>query len=147
MHWLPLVPFAGEDQLRPLLEGINVTPSGILLISGTLKVLMLGLCLETGWRGGILFPVFLISCAFGSAMHQLFPDVGSLGSWCGGVSGAFYMVMLRSRLAVIAVSLSLMQGHGAMGVLVGVVLGDVFNRTLMTDAAESSNSEKATEGL
>ena len=129
MHWLPLVPFAGEDQLRPLLEGVNRTDAPMLIFSALIKLLMLGLCLETGWRGGIFFPVFLIACAFGSALHELMPAVGSLGSWCGGVSGAFYMVMLRARISVLVLSVVLLQGHGATGALVGVVIGELISRS------------------
>ena len=128
MHWLPLVPFAGEDQLRPLLEGVNRTDAPILIFSALIKLLMLGLCLETGWRGGIFFPVFLIACAFGSALHELMPAIGSLGSWCGGVSGAFYMVMLRARISVFVLSVVLLQGHGVSGALVGVVIGELITR-------------------
>ena len=76
MHWLPLVPFAGEDQLRPLLEGLNSTEAWVLLLSAIVKLLMLGLCLETGWRGGVFFPLFLVACALGMGLHLLLPDLG-----------------------------------------------------------------------
>ena len=130
MHWLPLVPFAGEEQLLPLLEEVNHRGLAVLMLSGLVKLLMLGLCLETGWRGGIFFPVFLIACAFGSALHQLFPDLGSIGSWCGGITGAFFMVMLRMRIPVLVLSVALLQGHGAMGALLGVVTGELIIREL-----------------
>lgn len=130
MHWLPLVPFAGEEQLRPLLEGENLTNVGVLLLCGLIKLLMLGLCLETGWRGGIFFPVFLIACTFGTALHHLFPEVGSLGSWCGGLTGAFYMVMLRARISVLVLSVVLLQGHGATGALIGVGVGELISHWL-----------------
>ena len=92
---------------------------------------MLGLCLETGWRGGIFFPVFLIACAFGSALHHLLPELGSLGSWCGGITGAFYMVLLQQRrLTVLVLSVVLLQGHGATAALVGVVVAEMINRLM-----------------
>ena len=56
MHWLPLVPFGGEDQMRPLLENQQSHSSALLFLSAFGKLFMLGLCLETGWRGGIFFP-------------------------------------------------------------------------------------------
>ena len=76
MHWLPLVPFAGEEQLRPLLEGQNSSEAWVLLLSSIVKLLMLGLCLETGWRGGVFFPLFLVACALGMGLHLLLPDLG-----------------------------------------------------------------------
>ena len=141
MHWLPLVPFAGEEQLRPLLEGVNRSQVAILMLSGLIKLLMLGLCLETGWRGGIFFPVFLIACAFGSALNQLFPEVGTLGSWCGGVTAAFYMVMLRARISVLVLSVVLLQGHGATGALVGVVVGEMISRFVPLGGAPQPDPE------
>ncbi|WP_392346377.1 chloride channel protein [Parasynechococcus sp.] len=70
MHWLPLVPFAGEDQLRPLLEGQNSSEAWVLLLSAIVKLLMLGFCLETGWRGGVFFPLFLVACALGMGLDS-----------------------------------------------------------------------------
>ena len=83
---------------------------------------MLGLCLETGWRGGIFFPVFLIACAVGSGLHELSPGIGSLGSWCGGVTGALYATVLRSPLVALLLGVALLQGHGATAVLLGVAV-------------------------
>ena len=120
MHWLPLVPFAGEDQLRPLLEGQNSSEARVLLLSAIVKLLMLGLCLETGWRGGVFFPLFLVACALGMGLHLLLPDMGSLGSWCGSLTGALYRFMLPAPLAVLVLGVALLQGHGAAGLLVGL---------------------------
>lgn len=122
MHWLPLVPFAGEEQLRPLLEGVNRSSAPVLLVSALIKLVMLGLCLETGWRGGIFFPVFLIACAAGTGLHELSPNLGSLGSWCGGVTGAFYLTVLRSPLVALVLGVGLLQGHGATAVVLGVAV-------------------------
>ena len=130
MHWLPLVPFAGEHQIRPLLEGANQSSAGILILSGLTKLLMLGLCLETGWRGGIFFPGFVICCAFGSGFYQLLPAIGTHASWCGGLTSGFFVLMLQKPLVVLVLSLSLLQGHGSTGVLVGVLIGHLVNQWL-----------------
>ena len=122
MHWLPLVPFAGEEQLRPLLEGVNRAGPSVLMISAIVKLLLLGLCLETGWRGGIFFPLFLVACAAGVGLHELSPNLGSLGSWCGGITGAVYLTVLRSPLLALILGLGFLQGHGATAVLVGVAV-------------------------
>ena len=122
MHWLPLVPFAGEEQMRPLLEGQNSTEAWLLLLSALVKLLMLGLCLETGWRGGVFFPLFLVACALGMGLHLLLPDLGSLGSWCGALTGALYRFVLPAPLAVLVLGLALLQGHGAAGLLIGVAV-------------------------
>ena len=133
MHWLPLVPFAGEDQMRPLLEGHNSGDAWLLLLSAIVKLLMLGLCLETGWRGGVFFPLFLVACALGMGMHLLLPDLGSLGSWCGALTGALYRFMLPSPLAVLVLGLALLQGHGAAGLLVGLGMAQLIRSQIAPD--------------
>ena len=52
---LPLAAFSGENQLKPLVLGDWSLSTALLMLSAIAKLLMVGLCLETGWRGGHFF--------------------------------------------------------------------------------------------
>ena len=130
VHWFPMVGFAGEHQVIPLLDGANKDTVLLLLTIGVLKLLMLGLCLETGWRGGIFFPGFVLACAFGGGLHELLPQLGSIGSWCAGVTSGFFMLMLGRPLVVLVLTVCLMQGHGATSALLSVGVGSLISRWL-----------------
>jgi hypothetical protein len=77
---LPLAGFSGEQQLGPPATGhLPLTPA-LAILSGVAKLLLAGLYLETGWRGGLIFPVILGSVAIGLGLHGLAPQLGgSLG--------------------------------------------------------------------
>ena len=130
LHWFPMVGFAGEHQVIPLLDGANKDTVLLLLTIGVLKLLMLGLCLETGWRGGIFFPGFILSCAFGGGLHELLPQLGSIGSWCAGVTSGFFVLMLGRPLVVLVLTICLMQGHGSASGLIGVGVAVLISRRL-----------------
>ena len=130
LHWVPMVGFAGEHQVIPLLDGANKDSVALLLSVGALKLLMLGLCLETGWRGGIFFPGFILACAFGGGLHELLPQLGSLSSWCAGITSGFFLLMLGRPLVVLVLSICLMQGHGTASGLIGVGVAVLISRRL-----------------
>jgi len=128
LWWLPLVPFSGEHQLRPLLlEAWGLSPAGAMLC-GLLKLVLVGLCLETGWRGGAIFPTVLGASAIGLGLHGLLPQLGPLGVWCGGVVGGCLGVLMRSPLVALVLGLTLLQGHGAIALGLGVLLSQLAHR-------------------
>lgn len=117
---LPLAPFSGEHQLRPMLLGAWSLTPGLAFLSGAAKLLLVGLCLETGWRGGQFFPVIMGSAAIGLGLHQLFPELGTLASWCGSVVGGSLGVLVPSPLLALILGITLLQGHGAPALVLGL---------------------------
>ena len=92
-------------QICPLLEQSHHHPAWLLLLEALNKLLMLGLCLSNCWRSGIFFPVFVVACSTGTALHQWMPKLGSLGSWCGAITGAMLGVLLPSPLLLLGLAL------------------------------------------
>ena len=123
---LPLATFSGEQQLQPLLLGRWEQPPALLVLAGVLKLLLAGLCLETGWRGGMIFPVLAGSTAIGMGLDQLLPALGDAGIWCGSVVGGSLGALLPSPLLALVLGLALLRGHGAEALLLGLLLSQVL---------------------
>ncbi len=125
---LPLASFSGENQLRPLMLNEWTLSRPILLLSAVAKLLMVGLCLETGWRGGQFFPVILSSSSLGLGLHQWLPWIGTIDSWSAGVVGGCLAVLLNSPLLGLILGLTLLQGHGAGALVIGLLVGLILQR-------------------
>jgi len=119
---LPLAAFSGEQQLKPLLLERFDLPAALLVLAGVLKLLLAGLCMETGWRGGLIIPVLTGSAAIGLGLHQLLPGVGDAGLWCGSVVGGSLGTLLPSPLLALVLGLALLRGHGAEALLLGLLI-------------------------
>lgn len=119
---LPLTNFSGEHQLKPLLLGTWAFTPGLAILSGVAKLLMVGLCLETGWRGGKFFPVIVGSCAIGLGLHQLLPQIGTLETWCGSVVGGCLGALMPSPLLALVLGITLLQGHGSGALVLGLLV-------------------------
>jgi len=119
---LPLATFSGEHQLRPLLLGTWALTPGLAILSGVGKLLLVGLCLETGWRGGKFFPVIVGSCAIGLGLHQLVPQIGTLETWCGSVVGGCLGALMPSPLLALVLGITLLQGHGSGALVLGLLV-------------------------
>ena len=63
-------------------------------------------------------------------MHLLLPHLGSIGSWCAGVTGGFFMLMLGRPLVVLVLTVCLMQGHGAASALLSVGVASLISHWL-----------------
>jgi H+/Cl- antiporter ClcA len=140
---LPLAPFSGEHQLSPLLLGSWHLPPGLMILSGATKLLLVGLCLETGWRGGQIFPVILGGSAIGVGLHALLPQLGTAASWSGSVVGGSLALMMPSPLVALVLGLTLLRGHGAIALLVGLLVGVLIcriGRRLQGEASANGSS-------
>ena len=125
---VPLAAFSGENQLKPLVLNEWALDTNILMLSALVKLLMVGLCLETGWRGGQFFPVILASSALGMGLHQWLPWIGTLDTWSAGVVGGCLAVLLSSPLLGLILGLTLLQGHGAGALVIGLLVGLILQR-------------------
>ncbi len=132
MQALPLSVFSGESQLQPLLLGSLPLRAPLLLLSGLAKLLLAGLCLETGWRGGLIFPAVAGCAAIGIGLDQLHPGLAEAGIWCGSVVGGSLAVLMPTPRVALVLGLLLLHGQGAAALVVGVMISGAIHRRLVS---------------
>ncbi len=68
---LPLVLYAGTEQLPALMENPAAHTSLELAVTSVAKICLLSLCLHFGWEGGPFFPLIFSAACCGVAVAQL----------------------------------------------------------------------------
>ena len=101
--WLPQTIFSGEQQMRELMNVWHTLPPAQLVLIAAVKLVLVSLCIELGWRGGAIFPLIFSSAALGYAFAQI---VGMDGNFAVAIlTAALYARILRKPLAVVAILL------------------------------------------
>ncbi len=75
--FLPLTLFYGEQQIQTIIDTGTQIGIGLLLLTAIGKMVTLSLSIHSGFRGGVIFPIFFIGAAVGMAMNVLIPDIPS----------------------------------------------------------------------
>ena len=66
---LPFTMFAGEHQMGEMMEIWQTLPIWLLFLTGIVKLLMINICIGTGWRGGNIFPIIFSAVCIGSVSY------------------------------------------------------------------------------
>ena len=85
--FLPLTMFSGEHQLEELITSWQSTSPVEMILTAIVKLALVSLCINFGWRGGSIFPI--IFC--GSLLGYTFAMIT-------GMDGAFAVAMLVSAM-------------------------------------------------
>lgn len=96
--FLPYTMFAGETQMRVVVESYGTIAASTLIITGLIKVFMGPLCINGGWRGGNIFPVIFSGVAVGLGMSMLLGIDPAFA--CAVVCGALCGVVMRKPVTV-----------------------------------------------
>ncbi len=71
----PITLFYGEAQIQEIIDtGMRYSP-GILFTVAVMKILSLSLSIQTGFKGGVVFPVFFVGACVGMGIHNLLPAI------------------------------------------------------------------------
>jgi len=97
--FFPITLFYGEAQIQEIIDtGSRYSPWLFLGVT-VMKMLALSLCLESGFKGGVVFPVFFIGSCVGMGMHQLLPAIP--------VSVALVCTMAATAVAIVNAPMSM----------------------------------------
>jgi H+/Cl- antiporter ClcA len=132
--------FSGEHELEVLLDDPEVYTAGTLLLILVGKLLALALSLETGYRGGRIFPVLFIGAVVGFIAADLFEQVPLAVAVACGMAGAAVAIM---RLPVfVAVMISFFASPTTIPL---IVLACVVGYVLTFDRPELGGASSESE--
>ena len=69
--FLPLTMFSGEHQITEVMADMEKIGAVMLLIIAAAKLLLTNICIDTGLKGGLFFPVIFCGISIGCAMSLL----------------------------------------------------------------------------
>lgn len=102
-YFFPAVMFSGEEELGYLIDEWTITSPGVMIPSAVLKLFLVALCINFGWRGGSIFPIIYSSALLG---YSFALSVGMDGGFAVAVlTASLYAFILRKPATVIAVLL------------------------------------------
>lgn len=71
--FIPMVLFSGEESIFTLTRDWQSYTPGMLLITCALKIIIINVCLHSGWRGGNFFPILFCAASLGYGLSGIFP--------------------------------------------------------------------------
>lgn len=122
--FLPYTLFSGEHQLKELVVEWGHLSFWILLLSGILKLCITAVCLNTGWRGGHIFPIIFSGSSIGYAIASILPidPVASVAI----VTTAISSYALRKPIAITLLLLMFFPLNLLLPMLGAAAIGNAF---------------------
>ncbi|PEF75728.1 chloride channel protein [Bacillus pseudomycoides] len=122
--FLPYTMFSGEHQLKELVNEWTELSFGVLFLSGVLKLCITAVCLNTGWRGGHIFPIIFAGASIGYAMATVIPldPIASVAI----VTTAISSYALRKPIAITVLLLMFFPINLLLPMLGAAMIGNSF---------------------
>lgn len=122
--FLPYTLFSGEHQLKDLVVEWSHLSFWVLLLSGVLKLCITAVCLNTGWRGGHIFPIIFAGSSIGYAIASIIPidPIASVAI----VTTAISSYALRKPIAITLLLLMFFPLNLLLPMLGAAAIGNAF---------------------
>ena len=85
--FLPMAMFSGEHDLKVLIDSWQSTSPTVMILTAIVKLMLVSLCINFGWRGGSIFPIIFSGALLGYTFALIV-----------GMDGAFAVAMLVSSM-------------------------------------------------
>ncbi|EDX66823.1 chloride channel protein [Bacillus cereus] len=122
--FLPYTLFSGEHQLKDLVVEWSHLSFWVLLLSGILKLCITAVCLNTGWRGGHIFPIIFAGSSIGYAIASIIP-IDPIAS-VAVVTTAISSYALRKPIAITLLLLMFFPLNLLLPMLGAAAIGNAF---------------------
>lgn len=86
--------FSGEAQMKFLIENWESISATVLLIMGLVKLIMVNVSVNMGWKGGVIFPIIYSAVALGYAGTSLIETF----SCVGGIESSFAVAVITASM-------------------------------------------------
>ncbi|MFV8518437.1 chloride channel protein [Bacillus sp. SBS7] len=122
--FLPYTLFSGEHQLKDLVVEWSNLSFWVLLLSGIFKLCITAVCLNTGWRGGHIFPIIFAGSSIGYAIASIIPidPIASVAI----VTTAISSYALRKPIAITLLLLMFFPLNLLLPMLGAAAIGNAF---------------------
>jgi H+/Cl- antiporter ClcA len=128
---LPLTLFSGQHSLPELQTQARAMSGVLLLLSGILKIMVVALLFNTGWKGGTLLPLMTGAAMLGVVFSQFVPGLPALVPMVAAMTGVAAMTL--GQPLIVMVLMLLLAPLSTVGVyvtalVVSVVAGRLVQR-------------------
>jgi H+/Cl- antiporter ClcA len=141
----PALLFSGHEQLAEVAESGLDRGWPALVLLGTGKALACAICIGSGWRGGVIFPMCFAGGALGAATLALLPDVDPALGVAAGMASAAAVGMARPIVAGL-IMLFIVGGGLAVAVFTGALVGWAVLNALPARLIPSHDAHAADSG-
>ena len=120
--FFPLVLFSGEEQTGTLISDAATIGIVTLIVLAVLKLVVTGLLLTTGWKGGYIFPTMFAGVALGLATNLIFPSIPVAVAVAATMAGAM-VVTMKAPLFTALFTAMLVQREAGPVIAIAVIVG------------------------
>lgn len=102
---LPMMLFSGQHDLQAIYQQAAALGPALLLLIALVRLLLIALLLNSGWKGGQFLPLMFASAALGLAIIQVAPAVSAPASVLAVMTGLLAAALPKPVIALVIVAL------------------------------------------